>query len=371
MQSRSAVLRFLHASNLRLGQVVSGVGRVSSDLKQTLVEAPWQAATSIFDEAIARDVDFVLLNGDVVPEGIQSGRAIVFLVQQFARLRQHGINVYWRTASIATAGWGSDGLWPDNVEFVSDDSEEVLYTRHGKPLAAVASGLRSRSFDGFSIALTDGDKKRTVGDYIAGCELSRDDSVAAGRTVHHPGIAQGLGFHEAGPVGCSLVELDQNNTLSIGLIETAAVRWDSCRLSVPAATSTALEDLARQLILSRLPTTGPLVLFRLTVDVEDTAAALGLESADLLDLCRRLQPTQESDPAYKNYRMLSVSPGAGMLVAGESHHDGACVGDFRQLVHRRGQDCVEALQRRRAYQSETPQLQLLNGVARLGRSLLS
>lgn len=370
MQDRS-VLRFIHASNLRLGQVVSGVGRVSDDLRQTLIDAPWGAAVQVFDQAVALGVDFVLLNGDVVPDGVESGRATAFLHQQFARLNQYGITVYWRTETESTSAWGNAFSWPENVHLVLSNGAEAFVVRNGQAIASVASGLTPRSSNCFSIALSDGTRRHQSGDYVADCGMSRDDSTAAGRTVHSPGVTQGLGFHESGATGCSLIELDHNNTLSISQLETSVLRWEACRLAVPAGTSTAVEDLIRQQIIDRVHAVGPLQLFRFVLDVEDTATALGLEAVDLGELGQRVQPDFDMVSLQRNYYVLSIEPGAGMLVACDAPKDAACVGDFRRLVHRRGEDCVQALRRRGVYHSETPQLQLLNGVARLGKSLLS
>ncbi len=369
MKSR-AVLRFIHASNLRLGQVVSGVGPVSDELRQTLLDAPWQAAASVFEQALACELDFVLLNGDVVPAGAESGRAVAFLQRQFASLNQHGIAVYLRVDADVTRICDAAISWPDNVHFVSDDSEESIILRNGQALASIASGLEPPASDGFSIAVADGSGRKVTGDYQGGCGWSRDDSVVAGQTVHHPGLSQGLGFHEAGATGCSLVELDHNSTLSIALLETSAVRWETCRLSLPAGGSAEVEELLFQQIADRVSTSGPLLLFRFVLDVEDTASALGLEAVDLVELRRRVHSVRGvAEP--QNYRVLSIEPGAGMLVEGNAADESARVTDFRRIVLRRSEGCVRELQSRGVYRAETPPLQLLNGVARFGRALLS
>ena len=370
MKSR-AVLRFIHASNLRLGQVVSGVGQVSSELRQTLLDAPWQAAASVFEQAVACEVDFVLLNGHLIPEGVERGRAIAFLQQEFARLGQHGIAVYLRIGADVAGIRDAAFSWPDNVHFVSDDSEESVILRSGQALATIASGLEPRTSDGFRIAIADATGRPVTGDYLAGCGSSRDDSVIAGQTEHHPGVTQGLGFHEAGATGCSLVELDHNHTLSIALLETSVARWETCRLSVPAGTSAGVEHLIGQQIVDQVSTSGPLLLFRFVLDVEDTATALGMEAVDLAELRQRVHPVRGQVAVHRNYCVLSIEPGAGMLVEGSATGDPARVSDFRRLVLTRGETCVRTLRSRGVYQAEIPQLQLLNGVARLGRALLS
>ena len=361
MQTRS-VLRFLHATNFRLGQVVSGVGDVPATLKRQLLEAPWRSAEAIFDQAIAHEVDFVLINGDIVPDGIEQVRALSFLLTQFEKLHQYNIEIYWRTEPTARDEWNAYFEWPGNVHFVSENSDFTV-TNETAHLATVTGSGRSRS-ELFTVFLPNSSSTNVSADYTAACGTQRSDSVQAGHTVHCPGATQGLSFLEPGPHGCSLIELDHNNCVSISFLETNAVSWDTLRVTLPGTTAT-LEATLREH--AALPANGTRLL-SFVLDSQDTTSALNLETVDLPALRQRLQSTTHAE---HDYWVCRIDLGAGMTVAPGTVHEHGCLSDFRQLVHHRGEDFTRTLSAQHALLTTTPQTQLLSQVTRLGAELLS
>ena len=99
--------RFLHASDLHLEQVPTGLAQVPEHLRQQLLETSYQAAEFVFDTALTEDVQFVILAGDVIDIDRAGPRGIAFLRDKFERLAEHDITVYW-------AGGANDGPdgWP-------------------------------------------------------------------------------------------------------------------------------------------------------------------------------------------------------------------------------------------------------------------
>src|SRR5262249_12417051 len=102
--------RFLHASDFHLDQPLQGLAEVPDHLAELLADAPYQAATRVFDLALAENVDFVLLIGGLVDPHRAGPRGLRFLSEQFARLAEREITVYWATSA-------SDGRerWPVNL----------------------------------------------------------------------------------------------------------------------------------------------------------------------------------------------------------------------------------------------------------------
>ena len=58
--------RFLHASDFHLERPPAGLAELPDHIRDVLVEAPYRAATNVFEAALAHEVDFVLLAGDIV-----------------------------------------------------------------------------------------------------------------------------------------------------------------------------------------------------------------------------------------------------------------------------------------------------------------
>ena len=88
-------LRFLHAADLHLEQPPHGLAEVPDHLRDLLIDAPFQAAARVFENAIVEDVDFVVLSGDVLNPRTAGPHALSFLFEQFQLLREQKIHVYW------------------------------------------------------------------------------------------------------------------------------------------------------------------------------------------------------------------------------------------------------------------------------------
>ena len=88
-------IRLVHASDLHLEQPIYGLADVPDHLRELLVEAPYQAAEQVFETALAENADALLLAGDVLNVDRAGPPAIVLLLDQFARLGDRGIQVFW------------------------------------------------------------------------------------------------------------------------------------------------------------------------------------------------------------------------------------------------------------------------------------
>ena len=104
-------LRFIHASDLHLERPLAGVAEVPENLREVFLEAPFQAAELVFETALSEGADALLLAGDVVDFDRVGPRAVVFLNEQFQRLADHGIKVYWACGDI-----DPPDSWPASIE---------------------------------------------------------------------------------------------------------------------------------------------------------------------------------------------------------------------------------------------------------------
>src|SRR6185295_1398767 len=131
--------RFIHASDLHLERPPGGLSDVPDHLRLALVEAPYRAAERAFDAAIKERVDFVALAGDVIDPTVAGPRGLVFLAEQFRKLADKSIIVYW------AGGRGDDfDRWverwsvPDNVvRFPTGRVQRIVHRRDGEPVAQI------------------------------------------------------------------------------------------------------------------------------------------------------------------------------------------------------------------------------------------
>ena len=104
-------LRFLHAADFHLDQPLTGLDDVPEHLVDLMIDAPYLAAQRLFETAMAENVSFVVLSGNLLDLTNPEPRALQFLVDRFAELEQHGIATYWAGGSL-----DDPRLWPDGLE---------------------------------------------------------------------------------------------------------------------------------------------------------------------------------------------------------------------------------------------------------------
>ncbi len=115
--------RFLHAADLHLDQPARGLAEAPEHLADLLIDCPVRAVERVFDATIDQRVDFMVLSGDVADPTRCGPRALLFLVDQFERLNQRQIAVYWASArNDWPERWPSFIHWPPNVK---------VFSRHG------------------------------------------------------------------------------------------------------------------------------------------------------------------------------------------------------------------------------------------------
>lgn len=239
-------LRFLHASELRLGAPLFGVADLHPTLQDILIDGRYRAAERIFDAALAEQVDFVVLAGGVCPAA--DPRGMWFFEGQCARLAERGIVVYWAEEPNAVA-WADYAALPVNV-YRTDASIGHVYehNRSGRVAARVITGnpvrrglwkndgaptisLLPEGIEGLPLAPVEVDYWALGGRTAAG-EVSAASGIA-----HYSGTPQGHSPSEPGPRGCLLVETAPGAQLSTRFIATDSVRWHNERVDLDDATS--------------------------------------------------------------------------------------------------------------------------------------
>lgn len=139
-------MKFIHAADLHLDSPFLGLQDLPTPLLTQIRESTFTAATRVFDRALAEQVDFVLLAGDLFDRAEQSVAAQAYLIEQFDRLNQAKIPV--------VVGFGNHDYladqhlsitYPDNVTVMGPQVTTVtLNLRDGQTVAISGFGYDQR-----------------------------------------------------------------------------------------------------------------------------------------------------------------------------------------------------------------------------------
>jgi DNA repair exonuclease SbcCD nuclease subunit len=351
-------LRLLHASDLHLEQPLYGLPEVPDHLRELLIDAPYQAAEQVFEAALAEDVDAVLLAGDVLNVDRAGPPAIMLLLEQFARLEDRGIPVYW-AGGVADLpdNWPRSVLLPGNVHvFPIGRVETRDLVRNGDVVARI-QGTSCRE-DGtvdvrgfhrdahglftLGVAHTTGDSAGREGDrvhYMALGGHHKHQTVGEQPSVaHYCGTPQGRGPAETGPHGCSLVHVDESGRARPQFVATDSVRWTEQSLEVTG--STREEQLRERLFnrMDKLTAKHPGITLLVRWRIEGTGSLVnrlrpgGLADELLTDLRRRFG---HGTPLAWSASLECSSP---LSVPPEWYDQETVLGDFVRQVRASEQD---------------------------------
>ncbi len=139
--------RFIHASDFHLERPPRGLTEVPDHLRDLLLDAAYEAASHVFHFAVEQEVDFVVLAGDLLDADATGPRGPLFLIDQFSRLAEHGIEVFWAGSSLdAPERWPDGFTLPDNVRrFPTGGTGEFLFHQGGFPVARLLGQSRFSS----------------------------------------------------------------------------------------------------------------------------------------------------------------------------------------------------------------------------------
>ncbi|MEK4685177.1 DNA repair exonuclease [Bacillus sp. FSL M8-0256] len=237
-------LTFIHAADLHLDSPFAGMSTIPSSIFKRLKESTFQSAKNIFDLAVERAVDFVLLSGDLFDESNRSLKAQLFLRNQFVRLQTHGIEVFIIYGNHDHLGGEWTPIeWPENVHvFTSSTPSELSYYRGDQLVASIygfsykeravyenmTSHYVKTTDAAYHIAMLHGTLAGQEGhDAYAPFQLqqliARDFDYWALGHIHkrallhedpyiiYPGNVQGRHIKETGEKGCYLIQLSEDS----------------------------------------------------------------------------------------------------------------------------------------------------------------
>jgi len=345
-------IRLVHASDLHLERPLYGLADIPDQLRELLIEAPYHAAEQVFETALAEDADAVLLAGDVLHVDRAGPPAIVLLLDQFARLGERKIPIYWAGGTVdAPDTWPRSVTLPENVHVFPVGRVETFDLGHAGEVIAKVQGTSCRE-DGEVDAR--GFHRDVHGLFTIGVAHGTSDSAGhEGDRVHYmalggrhqqqtvdlePGIAhycgtpQGRQPSETGRHGCTVVTVDETHKAKTRFVATDTVRWIDQALEVTATTKSEqlhdrmverLEKLQAQhagvdlFVRWTIRGTGPLV---------NRLRPNSLSDELLVDLRRRFG---ERQPVAWS---VSITCDSALSVPAEWFDQETCLGDFLRVV---------------------------------------
>lgn len=345
-------LRLVHTSDLHLEQPLYGLAEVPDHLRELLIEAPYQAAEQVFETVLAEDADALLLSGDVLDVDRAGPPAIVLLLDQFARLGDRGIPIYWAGGAVDLPDlWPRSISLPANVHvFPTGRVETLELARAGETLARIqgascpergrieARGFHRDAHGLFTVGVAYGtdDSPGREGDrvhYMALGGRHAHETVDENPGVaHYSGTPQGRGPRETGPHGCTIVTVDDTGRARTRMVTTDVVRWTELSLEVTASTRSEqlYERMAERLEKLQTQQAGIDHLVRWTVrgtgPLVNRLRLGGLTDELLVDLRRRFG--ERSPVAWS----VSIDCTSRWSVPDDWYDQETCLGDFMRQV---------------------------------------
>ena len=87
-------IRFFHAADLHLDSPFTGLKHLPTEIFERIHNSTFASFENLVKEAIVREIDFMILSGDLFDEEDRSIRAQAKLMKQFQILQSHDIHVY-------------------------------------------------------------------------------------------------------------------------------------------------------------------------------------------------------------------------------------------------------------------------------------
>ncbi|MFW5979974.1 MAG: metallophosphoesterase family protein [Halanaerobiales bacterium] len=143
----SDYLKFLHTGDIHLGRPLNCGSEVPEYLESVFNDAGYKSLEIMFDIALERKVDFVLITGDLFDSEARSVKASRIFVEQSRRLEKNNIPVYIISGNHDPGGGIDEPFpFPDNVYFFdSEDVNMIKYKDEHENLLARIIGQSYRS----------------------------------------------------------------------------------------------------------------------------------------------------------------------------------------------------------------------------------
>jgi DNA repair exonuclease SbcCD nuclease subunit len=260
---------FIHTADLHLDSPFKGISEINDEISSELTEATFKSFNKMIDLCIEKQVDFLLIVGDIYDGADRSLRAQLRFRDGLKRLSDAEIKAYIVHGNHDPLdGWSANLDWPENVHIFNGKSvEEVSVEKDGDEIAQIYGiSFHNREMKEnltnkfpeipqsekalFTIGMLHCNVGTATGhEPYAPCTLqdliTRNFDYWALGHVHkkaklyenaplviYPGNPQGLHPKETGARGCFLVNVDESGEPTAKFIELDSIRWFVEELSI-------------------------------------------------------------------------------------------------------------------------------------------
>ncbi|RXI99876.1 DNA repair exonuclease [Anaerobacillus alkaliphilus] len=257
-------IRFIHAADLHLDSPFQGLRDLPKSIVQKLRESTFDALQALINHAIAYQVDFVIVAGDLFDGENRSLKAQTKLKKALEQLHRHNISCFIIHGNHDHLGGNWISLtWPSNVYFFKD---EISYTEYKKrdvvahlygysyPEKTVKENIvkwfnKTNSSADFHIGILHGTASGQEGhdhyapfsvqqlvqkefDYWALGHIHKRQVLHETPFVVYSGNLQGRHKQELDEKGVYLVELTSEKSTSLTFLPTSPVIWKELTVSI-------------------------------------------------------------------------------------------------------------------------------------------
>ncbi|MFC7784853.1 exonuclease SbcCD subunit D [Rossellomorea sp. GCM10028870] len=257
-------IRFFHVADLHLDSPFIGLKHLPKEVFERIHNSTFASFERVVREAIHRQIDFMIISGDLFDEEDRSIRAQAKLLKQFNQLHAHNIPVYVVHGNHDHLGsYRLELDMPENIHIFNKDTEvKQVTTQSGETVDIVGfsygtrhirerriEGFPKRSEDRYTIGILHGSEgsvhssHETYAPFTISELLEKNYHYWALGHIHerqilhedpfivYPGNIQGRHRKETGMKGCYVVELDQHHT-ELSFIPTHDMMWKTCTVSL-------------------------------------------------------------------------------------------------------------------------------------------
>lgn len=322
------VVQFIHGADLHLDSPFIGLKTLPDFLWEKIYQSTFTALTNLVNHAIDKQVDFVMLAGDIYDSDDRSVKAQAFLKTEMERLNQaeipvficHGNHDYIENSGLHLK-------MPENVELFSETVEtKWLTTKNGERIAVSSFSYNSRwvtkrmiteypkkhemadfhigMLHGFSEGLetshghyapfTINELKSKGYDYWALGHIHTRQVLEIQPPILYAGNTQGRSSKETGIKGCELVTLTLGDS-SIETLETQDIQWETLEISL--AKRSTLDEVYRKIKETIEIKEGSQKNYLLTIELVDTKDLLPnvlkkIIQGELLEALQQISATE-------------------------------------------------------------------------------
>ncbi len=258
-------IRFIHTADLHLDSPFLGLNQLPEKLFRRLQESTFTAFERVVDAAIKKDVDFVLVAGDLFDGEDRSIKAQARLRRQLQRLKEKGIFVFITHGNHdhLAGDWVRLDM-PENVHIFNENIEPYFFSaRNGMTVHIYGFSYPERhvltrkiaEFEkvpgaDLHIAILHGSEEGQSGahqpyapftirellykdmDYWALGHIHKRRILHVDPYIVYPGNTQGRHRKEEGEKGCYFVKMTKEGQTELEFIETADVCWETVRIDL-------------------------------------------------------------------------------------------------------------------------------------------